>query len=59
MFMLTLYYTCCSGHFTIIFPLQTSGPASILDKDNTAKAVLEMAGRKQHSEGLREPEEVQ
>lgn len=41
-----------------IFSLQTGGPSSILDKDNTAKAVLEMAGRKQHSEGLREPEQV-
>ena len=27
---------------------------SILDKDVAAKAILEMAGKKQHSEGLRD-----
>jgi hypothetical protein len=30
---------------------------SILDKDKMATHILEMAGKKIHSEGLREPEE--
>lgn len=30
---------------------------SILDKDKAASALLEMAGKTRHSEGLREPED--
>jgi hypothetical protein len=30
---------------------------SILDKDSGAKALLELAGKKQHSEGIRDLEE--
>lgn len=34
-----------------------SNHPSILDKDKTATALLEMAGKTIHSAGLREPEE--
>ncbi len=58
-------HTCDLGiifvtYSIILFPLYTqpSGPASILDKDNIAKALLEIAGKKQHSDGLREPEDI-
>ena len=37
--------------------LQEGDQRSILDKDKIAAHLLEMAGKKLHSEGLREPEE--
>ena len=33
-------------------------PQSILDRDKTAQAILDLAGKTRHSEGLREPEET-
>ena len=36
---------------------QEGDKQSILDKDKTATHILEMAGKKIHSEGLREPED--
>ena len=49
------------GWYTTIFLLPllqgASSQPSILDRDKTATAILEMAGKTRHSEGLREPEE--
>ena len=38
--------------------VQDGGGGSILDKDKIAHRLLEMAGKKMHSEGLREEKEV-
>ena len=37
--------------------IQEGENRSILDKDKIATHILEMAGKKMHSEGLREPED--
>ena len=51
MFLSFFMRTHCSDHVQGV-------PKSILDRDKTAQAVLDMAGKTRHSEGLREPEET-
>ena len=48
---------CVRWYNHIFSPPQSGQTKSILDKDKSAQAILDMAGKTRHSEGLREPED--
>ena len=48
----------CELFMVLIYSTQEGEGRSILDKDKIAHRILEMAGKKMHSEGLREEKDA-